>query len=80
MPDRLIGREAAQELRNVRGELLDFRGEPVSTSGTVDTETGEFVAYYRSGWYRRARILRISAPACPLPCPRLVDRCLEWTI
>jgi hypothetical protein len=64
LPDRLIGRVAAAELRGVRVELLDFRGQPVSTSGTVDTQTGEFIAYYSPAWYGRARTLRISAPEC----------------
>jgi hypothetical protein len=64
MPDRLIGRVTAPELHGVRVELLDFRGEPVSTSGNVDTQTGEFIAYYSPTWFGRARTLRVSAPTC----------------
>jgi hypothetical protein len=64
IPDRLIGRVAAQNLGGMRVELLDFRGQAVSTGGAVDTNTGEFIAYYSPAWHGRARTLRISAPAC----------------
>jgi hypothetical protein len=64
LPDHLTGRVAGQELAQVRVDLLDFRGHAVSTGGSVDTDTGEFIAYYSPAWNGRARVLRISSPAC----------------
>ncbi len=64
LPNRLIGRIAGTDLGAVRVELLDHRGETVSTGGTVDTQTGEFVAYYSPVWNGRARALRIAAAGC----------------
>lgn len=64
LPDRLVGRVAATDLIEVRVELLDHRGEVVSTGGSVDTQTGVFVAYYTPRWYGRARVLRITSPGC----------------
>jgi len=64
LPDRLVGRISGQELNAVKVELLDFRGQVVSTNGDVDAQTGEFVAYYHPVWNGRVRTLRISAPAC----------------
>lgn len=64
LPDRLIGSVVAQDLRGVRVDLLDFRGQSISTSGSVDTQTGEFIAYYSPAWYGRAHALRISAALC----------------
>jgi len=64
LPDRVIGRVSAQDLNQPRVELLDFRSQVVSTSGSVDTQTGEFIAYYSPAWNGRARTLRISATGC----------------
>jgi len=64
LPNRLAGRVHAQDLAGVRVELLDFRGESVSTGGSVDTQTGEFFTYYSPAWNGRARTLRISAAGC----------------
>jgi hypothetical protein len=64
LPDRLKGRVSGQELTDVKIELLDFRREAVSTGGTADTQTGEFIAYYSPIWNGRARTLRISSPSC----------------
>ena len=64
LPNRLIGRVVATDLRGVTVELLDFRGQGISTSGTVDSTSGEFIAYYSPVWYGRARTLRITATAC----------------
>lgn len=75
-PDRLGGRVAGPALTEARVELLDFQGWSVSSGGSVDTQTGEFVAYYSPGLYGRARKLRISSPSCkavvaPIPPGRL---------
>jgi hypothetical protein len=64
LPDRLGGRVGAADLSNVRVELLDFRGTSISTGGSVDSQTGEFFAYYKPLWYGRARTLRINAAGC----------------
>jgi len=64
LPNRLAGRVAGQDLHGLTVDLLDFRGEPVSTSGSVDTQTGEFIAYYSPAWNGRVRSLRISSAAC----------------
>ena len=64
LPDRLIGRVAGQELTGARVDLLDLRHEAISTGGAVDTDTGEFVAFYSPVWNGRARTLRISSPSC----------------
>ena len=64
LPNRLIGRVAAQDLNGLKVDLLDFRGEPVSASGSVDTQTGDFIAYYNPAWNGRVRSLRISSAAC----------------
>ena len=64
LPNRLAGRVAGQDLNGLTVDLLDFRGEPVSTSGSVDTQTGEFIAYYSPAWNGRVRSLRISSAAC----------------
>lgn len=64
LPDRLVGRVTGQEIGDVQVELLDFRGQTVSTSGSVDSQTGEFVAYYGPAWNGRARTLRVSASGC----------------
>jgi hypothetical protein len=63
LPDRLIGRVAGSELAALHVDLLDFRGRPVSTGGTVDTISGDFIAYYSPAWNGRARTLRISSTA-----------------
>jgi len=64
LPNRLTGRVAGQDLNGLKVDLLDFRGEAVSTSGSVDTQTGEFMAYYSPAWNGRVRSLRISSAAC----------------
>jgi hypothetical protein len=64
LPNRLAGRVAATDLTGLKVDLLDFRGEVVSTSGSVDTQTGEFIAYYSPAWNGRVRSLRISSAAC----------------
>lgn len=64
LPNRLAGRVAGHDLDGVKVDLLDFRGQPVSTSGSVDTQTGEFIAYYSPAWNGRVRGLRISSTAC----------------
>lgn len=65
LPGRLSGHVAvARHVAEVHVELLDHRGETVSSGGTVDTETGEFAAYYSPAWSGRARTLRISARDC----------------
>ena len=64
LPNRLAGRVAGQDLSGLKVDLLDFRGEPVSSSGSVDTQTGEFIAYYSPAWNGRVRMLRISSAAC----------------
>ena len=64
LPNRLAGRVGALDLTNIRVELLDFRGESISTGGSVDSQTGEFFAYYKPAWFGRARALRISAAGC----------------
>ena len=64
LPDKLIGRVAGQELTGARVDLLDLRHEAISTGGAVDTDTGEFIAYYSPAWNGRARTLRISSPSC----------------
>jgi hypothetical protein len=64
LPNRLAGRVGAADLTNVRVELLDFRGESISTGGSVDSQSGEFFAYYKPAWFGRARALRISAAGC----------------
>jgi hypothetical protein len=64
LPDRLIGRVSGHDLDQPRVELLDFRGQVVSMSGSVDTQTGEFIAYYSPTWNGRARTLRIAATGC----------------
>jgi hypothetical protein len=64
LPNRLAGRVRAQDLASVQVELLDFRGQSISTGGSVDTQTGEFFTYYSPAWNGRARTLRISAVGC----------------
>ena len=64
LPDRLVGRVVGPELVGAKVELLDFRGQTVSTGGTADTQTGEFIAYYSPAWNGRARTLRISSSLC----------------
>jgi len=64
LPDRLIGRVSGPQLTGARVDLLDLQHEVVSTGGAVDTETGEFIAYYSPAWNGRARSLRITSPSC----------------
>jgi hypothetical protein len=64
LPDRLTGRVTGQDLTGLKVDLLDFRGGIVSTGGSVDTQTGEFIAYYSPAWNGRVRGLRISSAAC----------------
>ncbi len=64
LPDRLVGRVTGPELSGARVELLDFRGEAVSSGGAVDSDSGEFIAYYSPAWNGRARTLRISSSTC----------------
>ena len=64
LPNRLAGRITGQDLTDVKVDLLDFRGDTVSTSGSVDSQTGEFIAYYNPAWNGRVRSLRISSAAC----------------
>jgi hypothetical protein len=64
LPRTLSGRVAGPALAGVRVELLDHRAEAVSAGGTVDTQTGEFIAYYSPAWSGRARTLRISSAEC----------------
>jgi len=64
LPNRLAGRIAAQNLTGLKVDLLDFRGETISTFGSVDTQTGEFIAYYSPAWNGRVRTLRISSATC----------------
>lgn len=64
LPDRVAGRVASADLTGVKVELLDFRNQPISTGGTADSQTGEFIAFYSPAWNGPARTLRISAPAC----------------
>lgn len=64
LPSRLAGRIQARDLAGVQVELLDFRGQSISSGGSVDTRTGEFFAYYSPAWNGRARTLRINAAGC----------------
>jgi hypothetical protein len=64
LPDSVTGRVIGTNLSDVRVELLDQRGEVVSMGGSVDTQTGEFAAYYNPLWYGPARVLRITAVNC----------------
>jgi hypothetical protein len=64
LPSRLAGRVNANDLAGLQVELLDFRGQSVSTGGSVDTQTGEFFTYYSPAWNGRARTLRIRAAGC----------------
>jgi len=64
LPGQFVGRVQAADLGGLRVALLDFRGETVSSGGSVDTASGEFVAYYRPLVHGRARTLRLLAPGC----------------
>lgn len=64
LPGRLAGRVQAPDLAGLQVELLDYRGRSVSSGGSVDTQTGEFFAYYSPAWNGRARMLRINAAGC----------------
>jgi len=64
LPGQFVGRLQAADLGGLRVALLDFRGATVSSGGSVDTASGEFVAYYRPLVHGRARTLRVVAPGC----------------
>lgn len=64
LPGQLVGRVQAVDLGGVNVALLDFRGETISSGGSVDSVSGEFVAYYQPLWHGRARQLRLQAPGC----------------
>jgi hypothetical protein len=65
LPDRVAGQVVGPNLVGLQVELLDFRGQQMSTGGgSVDTTSGEFVVYYSPVWNGRPRQLQITSSAC----------------